>query len=168
MTVDYKLEREDLLAFMDERRRFGARSLSRIYYYGILPVLGVGLAIASGSFPTAIVFTVLFIASGLFIQNYAERQYRRKVYSEENISLNTRLWHTTLTEEGIRNSTDAVESLYRWPFIHDVFRGSRYIYIVLSPIYQLHIPVRAFADEEHLQKFVSTARSYIKTQAGSV
>jgi hypothetical protein len=165
MTIDYQLETADFLAFSEERRRFAPDSLSRLYYFGILLGLGVGLAVAVQSFTVGAVFTVLFIASGWFIQARIQRSYSRRVYSDENLLFNTRRWSATLTDEGIRISSDAADVLYRWSFIKRVFRGSRYVHFELTPIQQVHIPIRAFRDEEQIQKFISTAQSYVKRPA---
>lgn len=56
---------------------------------------------------------------------------------------------------------------YRWPFIREVVRGSRYVYFVLTPLERMHIPIRAFRDDEHIQQFFSTAQSYVKTRAAA-
>jgi hypothetical protein len=165
MTVDYQLESEDFLAFAEERRRFAPDSLSRLYYFGVLPALGVGLAAVTQSLIIAAVFMVLFIGSGWFLQDRIQRAYRRSAYSEENLSFSMRRWSATLTDEGIRISSDAAEVLYRWSFVRRVFRGSRYVHFELTPLQKVHIPIRAFRDEEHIQKFITTAKSYVKSPA---
>jgi hypothetical protein len=165
MTVDYQLEPADFIAFWEERRRFAPDALSRLYYFGVLPVLGIGLAVTAQSFPIAAVFTVLFIASGWFMQARIERSYSRKVCSDENLSFNARRWIATLNDEGIRISSDAAEVLYRWSFIRQVFRGSRYVHFELTPTQQVQIPIRAFRNEEHVQEFTSTAQSYVNRPA---
>ena len=165
MTVDYQLESTDYLAFAEERRRFAPDSLSRLYYFGVLPILVVGLAFVTKSLIIGAVFTVLFIGSGWFFQDRIQRVYRRNAYSEENLSFSMRRWTATLTDEGIRISSDAAEVLYRWPFVRQVFRSSRYVCFELTPLQKVHIPIRAFRDEEHIQKFISTAQSHVKSPA---
>jgi hypothetical protein len=162
MTVDYQLEPADFIAFSEEHRRFEPESLSRLYYFGILPILGVGLAVAVQSFTVAVGFTVLFIASGWTVQDRLRRAYRRNVYSNENLSFNTRQWTCLLGEEGVRFSSDAAEVLYRWSFIRQVFRGSRYVYFELTPLERIHVPLRVFRDEHHIQEFLSKAQSCVK------
>lgn len=165
MTVEYQLEPGDFLVIAGERRRFAPDSLSRLYYFGILPALGVGLALATQSLATAAIFTLLFIASGWFVQGRIQRAYRRTVYSEQNLSFSMRRWSATLADEGIRISSDAAEVLYRWSFIRQVFRGSRFVHIELTPLQKVHIPIRAFRDEEQIQKFISEAQSHVKSPA---
>jgi hypothetical protein len=165
MKVDYQLEPADFLMIAEERRRFAPDSLLRLYYFGILPALGVGLTLMTQSFATAAVFTVLFIASGWFVQERIQRAYRRTAYSEENLSFSMRRWSATLTDEGVRISSDAAEVLYRWAFIRRVFRGSRFVHIELTPLQKVHIPIRAFRDEDHIQKFISEAQSHVKSPA---
>jgi hypothetical protein len=162
MTVDYQLDRADFLAFSKERERFAPESLSRIYYFGIVPAIGVGLAISVQSFPVAATFTTLFLVSGWFITDRIQRSYWQSTYSDENLSFSTRLWTVKLSDEGLRISSDAAEVLYRWTFIRQVSRNSRYLLFEITPLRQVHIPIRAFRDEEHIQQFMSTAKSYVK------
>lgn len=68
----------------------------------------------------------------------------------------------TLGEEGIRFSSNVAETIYRWAFIRQVVRGSRYIILEMSPKKRLHIPLRAFGDETQIQQFIVTAQTYIK------
>src|SRR5271170_6921792 len=135
-------------------RRFSPDALSRLYNFGVLPALGVGLALATQSFVIAVLFKGLFIGSGWFFQNRIQRAYRRIAYSEDNLSFSTRRWSATLTDEGVRISSDAAELLYRWSFVRQVFRCPRYVHFELAPLQKVHIPIRAFRDEQHIQKFV--------------
>jgi hypothetical protein len=167
MNVDYELEPADFIAIAQEQRRFAPDSLWSIYYFALLPALGVGLAIATQSIAIAAVFTILFIASGWLIQARIQRIYRRNVYSDQNLAFGTRRWTASLTDEGIRIASDAAEVLYRWPFIRQVFRGSRYVRFELTPLQRVHIPIRAFRDEEHIQQFIKTAESYVKNPAAT-
>lgn len=162
MTVDYQLEPAELAALSEENRRFEPQSLSRLYYFGILPVLGVGLAVAVQSFTIAAGFTILFIATGWFIQGRFRQAYRRNVYSNENLSFSARRWTCTLDADGVRFSSDAAEVLYRWGYIRQVFRGTRYVYFELTPLQRAHVPLRAFRDEQHIQEFLSKAQSCVK------
>jgi hypothetical protein len=162
MTVDYQLDPSDLIAFSQEHRRFAPNSLNRIYYFAVLPALGVGLAVISESLTLAMLFTVLYMLSGWVFQSWIQRRYREAVYSNDNIALATRPWRVCLSEEGLTLSCDALVTLYHWPFVQDVFRGSRYIYFVLTPLYRIHIPLRAFTDDEHAKQFLTKAQSYAK------
>ena len=164
-SVDYQFEPADFDAFSGELRRFASDSFSRFYYFGVLPVLGVGLALATQSCAIAAVFTVLFMSSGWFVNEWALRSQRRNVYSQENLSFRTRRLHAVLTDEGLRVSSDAAESLYRWSSFRQVFRGSRYVHFELTPLDRVHIPIRAFRDEGHIVEFISKAQSYVKHPA---
>jgi hypothetical protein len=166
MTVDYKLEPSDFLAFEEGRRRFfSPDSLSQGYYFLVVPALGVGLALAVESFTVAAIFTVLFMASGWSIQHHAQQLYRRSVSADTNMAC-MRQWRAALTVDGISISSESVDTLYRWPFVREVLLDTRYIYFVITPLQKIHIPVRAFDDKEHLQKFVVCARSYVKHPIG--
>jgi hypothetical protein len=162
MTVDYQLDRADFLAFSKERRRFAPESLLRIYYFGIVPAIGVGLAISVQSFPVAAAFTTLFLLSGWFITDRIQRSYWQNAYSDENLSFSTRRWTAKLSDEGLRISSDAAEVLYRWTFVRQVSRNSRYVLFEFTPLMQVHIPIRAFSDEQHIQQFIIMAQSYVK------
>src|SRR5689334_22992042 len=147
MTVDYEIERTDLEVMGEDTRRFVPHSWTRLYYFGVLPALGAGLALATQSFATAVVFTVLFMASAWVVQHRFQKAYRGAVYSEQNFSFSMRLWTATLTDDGIRISSNAAEIIYRWTFIQDVFRGSHFVQIELTPVQKVHIPVRCFRNE---------------------
>ena len=166
MTVNYQLEPADLIAISEERRRFAPDSLSRLYYFGVLPALGVGLAVVTESLGAGVLFTLLYILCGWVFQCWIQRNYRRALCSNENLSFSARPWRATLTEEGVTFASDAAVALYRWPFIREVFRGSRFIHFVVTPLQHVHIPIRAFDNDEHIQKFVCTAQSYVKKPIG--
>ena len=165
MTVEFQIERQDFLDLLKGQRRFRSDSLSRLYYYGILPVLGVGLAIMVQSFAIAAVFTALFVGSGWFIQARIQSSYDRNVYSEENLFFSIRRWSATLADDGLRVSSDAADVLYRWPLIKRVFREKRCVIFEITPIKQFFIPIRAFKNEEHILAFMDKAQSYIKRPA---
>jgi hypothetical protein len=165
MTIDYQLETADLCANSEERRKFAPVFLSRVYYFGVLPALGVGLAVATESFTIAAVFTVLFLVSGWFVSARIQQSYLRTFYSGENASFSLRPWSATLSEDGLRFSSDAAEVLYRWSFIKRVFRAPRYVHFELTPTHHVHIPIRAFRDEEQIQKFISTAMALANRSA---
>ena len=165
MTIEYQLEPDDFLAIAAERRRFMPVSLSRFDYFGVLPALGVGLAVTTQSLATAALFTVLFIASGWFFQDRIQRGYRRNAYSEENLPPSMRRWTAVLTDEGLRSFSEAAEVLYRWSFIRRVFRSSRYVHFEVTPLQTVHIPIRAFRDEEHVEQFIRAAQSYVRRPA---
>jgi hypothetical protein len=160
MTVAFQYEASDFPDRAEPLRK--PESLAKTYYFGIIPVLGVALAIAIQSFPIAMGFTVLYMLSGWFVQQRLAVFYKRTIYSEENLSFSTRPWQATLNKEGLSFSSGAADVLYRWPCIREVIRDSRYIYFVLTPIIRVRIPVRAFSAEEDVQKFVSLAQSYLK------
>ena len=112
-------------------------------------------------------FTVIYMASGWFVQHRVSRFYQRIAYSQENLSFRMQRWRATLEDEGVRFSSAAADALYRWSFVREVVRDSRYIRVVLTPARRVHIPVRAFSSEEDIQKFVSAAQSFVKRHAAS-
>jgi hypothetical protein len=165
MTLDYQLQPSDLVAFSQEQRRFIPQLPSQVYYYVVLPALFVTLGVVMDSLAVAAVFAVLYLSSGWFVRYWIERQYLRAAFSSESLAIQTLPRRVTLSEDGVSFSSDAGVLLYRWPFIREVVRGSRYVYFVLTPIERLHIPIRAFRDDHHIEQFISTARSYVKTRA---
>lgn len=72
MTIEYQYDDSDYSALAAEQRRFVPRSWSYIYYYGVLPILAVGLAIAVHSFAIAAIFTALFVGTAWFTQHRME------------------------------------------------------------------------------------------------
>jgi hypothetical protein len=165
LTVEYQLESADYIAFSAELRRFAPNSLSRLYYYGIIPALCVGLALATESFPAAIIFTALYVSSGSLVRIWYEKSYKRAVYSADNLCLRLCRWQVALTDEGVSFVSEAAVVLYRWQFVRQVFRGPRYVQFEITPIERMHIPVKAFRDEEHMQKFIDAANAHVKGAA---
>ncbi len=163
MSIDFELQRADFIAFSEERQRFSPVWLSRLYYYWILPILGVALAVVIDSFAIAAVFTVLFVLAHWFIQTWIKRLYYRMAYSDENLARITGRWTATVMPEGFHVSSDACEALYRWPHVRRVFRSSHYVMIECSPIQRTHIPIRAFSDEAQIQAFIQAMQSYIQS-----
>jgi hypothetical protein len=166
-SIDYQLEPSDFLAISKEHRRFSPDSLSRLYYFGVVPVLGAGLALATQMVLVALLFTVIFVATGFLINEWFRRSHLRNIYSAENLSLSCRQHRATLNEDGLRISSDAMDALYRWPFVRHVFQGSRYVVFEFTALQRVHIPIRAFRDKAHIQDFIGTAQSHIKPAAAA-
>jgi hypothetical protein len=43
--------------------------------------------------------------------------------------------------------------------------GHGTFFFVITPLEMLHVPIRAFQDDNHIQKFIQTAQAYVKIQA---
>ncbi len=69
MKVRYQLTASDLMAFSHAHRRLGLAWPSRLYWFGILPVLFVALALVS-SVGIASIFTVAFALTGLGVNQW--------------------------------------------------------------------------------------------------
>jgi hypothetical protein len=161
MTVEYQLEPADFLAFAEERRRFMPRKYSQLYYYVVLPMLSVGLALSIQSFPVAIIFTLLFAVSGWLVSEQIQRSYRNTVYTEENLSLHISRWTASIKDEGMQFSCNAAEVFYRWSAIKRVVHSSRYVHFEMSPLHRVNIPIRCFRDEDHVKNFLNAAKAHV-------
>ncbi len=163
---DFQYTVEDFAAFADDRRRKASPDhLSRLYYYGMIPALGVALAIVTQSLGVAIVFTALYLSAGWAVQAQVRKSQVRAQSSEEYARLHAGPWRAELTQEGIIFSSEAKVGLFRWPFVQKVFRSANYVHVAFSPMESIHIPVRAFQSDEEAQKFIAVAQSYLKTPA---
>jgi hypothetical protein len=165
MTVEYQLLPADLVAFSEEQRRFIPEHPSRIFTYGVLPVLFVGLAVYTDSLLLAAVFAVVYLSTSWLIRHWIERLYHRNAYSEDNLAIQTLPRRVTLSDDGVRFSCEASEFFYRWRFVREIVGGARYVYFIITPLEMMHVPIRAFQDDDHIQKFLQTAQSYVKIQA---
>jgi hypothetical protein len=165
MTVEYQLLPADLVAFSKENSRFIPQQPSRVYYYCILPGLFAALAVFAHSLGLAAVFAFLYLSTGWLVRHWVERLYDRNTYTTENLRVQTLPRRVTLAEDGIRFSCEAGEVFYRWSFIREVVRGARYVRFVITPLEVMHVPIRAFGSDEHLRHFLSSAQSYVKTEA---
>jgi hypothetical protein len=165
VTVDYQLERSDLVAFAEDYRRFVPGLSARLYHYGVLPALFVALGVALQSFPVAAIFAVLYSSTHLLFQHWIKRGYYDVVYSSDNASIQTLPRRVTLSDDGVTFSSDAGVLSYRWSFVRDVTHGPHYVCFVLTPVERTYIPTRAFRDDEHLKQFINRARSCLKPKA---
>jgi hypothetical protein len=161
ITVDFHVEPADRSAWAAERRHFYPKGWAYAYYYGIVPVILVGLAVVVGSFSIAAIFTVLLVGSGWLVQYRIEKAYRHSV--REFIFDRSR-WHVTLSDEGICFSTDITDHFYSWYCIRQVVRGTKYIHFEITPLNRLYIPVRAFSNESHILGFITAAESHLRKQ----
>ena len=59
VTVDYQLQRSDLVAISDNQRRFLPHSASRVYYFYVLPLHGAALAVVAKSLAIGALFSTL-------------------------------------------------------------------------------------------------------------
>ena len=67
--------------------------------------------------------------------------------------------HYTLTDLGLREVTDANESVHKWSGIQDIIKLPRYILLQING-YLFHVvPQRAFANEEQFLAFYEKARA---------
>jgi hypothetical protein len=164
MTVHYQLQPEDFHAFTAERQRFMPRGPAHLFYWGIQPALCIGLALVVDSFTAALSFTLLNTLAARAVQAYAERRYFRIAYNEQNLAAQLLPRQVTLAEEGVTFSSEVGVSTFRWRFIREVVRRGDYVHIVLTPLDQYHVPVRAFADEEEIARFVSMAQGYLSRE----
>jgi hypothetical protein len=162
MTIDYQLETADLRAFSEARRSFIPRKPYYWYFGVVLPSLCAGLAIVIGSFPIAAGFTVLFAVVSSGTQTYLSRRYYADAYAENNCPIAKLPSRLTVSEDELVITTEAYTLSYRWRFIREVFQLGNYVYFVLSPLERVHLPVRAFADEEQLRRFIAVTQSYAK------
>jgi hypothetical protein len=115
--------------------------------------------VSSGSF----LDLPLFMGSGWLIGRWSEQIYWRNAYSDENVLVQTMLRRVTLTEEGPKFFCDASEQLYRWAFVKDVVRSKDYVRFVITPLETMHVPVRAFKDDQQAEEFVSAAKAHLES-----
>jgi len=166
MTVSYQLTAADLMAFSRAHRRLSPTWISRLYWFGILPVLFVALALAS-SVGIASIFTVAFALTGLWVNQWQSKLWYRAYYSPDHVSVPTLPMVATLTAEGARFESEAGHILYRWQYIRDVARVSGYVRFTITPIECQHIPMRAFRDDAHLKEFLTSAQSYVSNRSAT-
>ncbi len=160
MTIDYQLNQDDLRAFSRETRHFASTRASRLYWFLLFPAFIALLAIFTGSFGIA-----ALLGTGQFIVVKAINRWSRRLaleayYSPANIRLQTLPQKLTLTPECITVRNEAAELAYHWPYITRLTKGPQYITLFLTPIQKLHIPLRAFQNNEQIAKFVSELRLY--------
>jgi len=162
MTVDYQLEQSDFVAFSEQRQRFASDSLSRLYYFGILPALESGwpsrhshsqlpqrspssICLPAGSFSTGFSghTSAPFTPKRIFLLTLADGGRRSLLRVRPSGLMQHRF-------------SIAGNSSEKYSEIH-------ICYFVLTPLQHVHIPVRAFTDEEHSQQVRQQSAVLIKT-----
>jgi len=162
LTVNWEFDRSDYLAILEERQRLAPKFLSRLYYFGIMPCLCVALAVAADSLPVAAIFTVLYLGAGWVIERRIRSLSNRIAYNDDFSKLWAGRFQATVADEGLNVSSDASNTLIRWPFVAEVFHDSKCVHFVLTRFRHAHIPVRAFGGDQHLERFIVAANSHIK------
>ena len=154
MTVDYQLDRADFLAFSKSESDFAPESLSP----NLLLWNRAGHRCRIGNFRAVIsgrcdVYHPFPCVRLVYHGPDSAVILAKPLYSDENLSFSTRLWTVKLSDEGLRISSDAAEVC----FIAGLSSGkclenSRYLLFEITPLRQVHVPIRAFRDEEHIQQ----------------
>jgi hypothetical protein len=160
MTVEYQFEPADFHRFTEERGLLMPPRPRQWYLFLILPTLAVALAVVIDSFPIAIAFTVVYAVLTSLANVYARRRYMDACYTPEYLVAQLLPRRLTLAEDGVTVSSDSGLVVYRWQYVREIVRGSRYVHFMISPIDRFHVPVRAFAGEEEIERFLATARDY--------
>jgi hypothetical protein len=127
-----------------------------------MPCLCVALAVMADSLPVAAIFTALYLGAGWMIQRWSHSLSNQIAYNDDFLKLWAGRFQATVTEEGLNDSSDASNTLIRWSFVAEVFHDSKYVRFVLTRFRHIHIPVRAFSGDQHLEKFIVAANSGIK------
>jgi hypothetical protein len=157
MSVTYQFTRDEILSLRQNWSHYCSPSLSKLYYYGLLPTVFL-LVASTASFGVGIAVLLLVYGGGSIISHYQQRQIYDIVYSEANIAHLLKHITVDIDSEGVVFRHPDYDLSYRWHGISDLSRERGYIQFHTSPIECSHIPVRAFRSEDEAASFYELAR----------
>jgi hypothetical protein len=167
MQIKFENELNDLVAF-NQYHFHNSRSMQTWYRIGFIlgPVFGIAYALLlyrwSLSARIAVVLGVSIVFAALnwtYYRWWVAYSVRKLLGEGKNKGL-IGDHAITITEEGLRETTQVSESRSTWTGIERIVENEEYVFIYISA-YQAHvIPKRAFASEKDSKKFIEQARLY--------
>lgn len=174
MTVTYRLEPRDMVAFQNYARKH-LSTLKRVRYFNLIlfAVLSLSFAAMAGdeSLPVRVImfvmmFCILWLVGWIFEFVVRKIAFWRSYTSDKHRSVLCE--HTiTLAEDALIEVTPFNEGRNRWSGIYQVTDAAEYIFIFISQHAAHIIPKRAFADADTARRFYEHATRLHATATGT-
>ncbi len=156
MTVQTDITSDDWTAFL----RFVNRSVlshpqDRMRRLLLIPALGLVVGVLSAAtginlhFPSLLIGAFISLAWFVVI---ARMQVRRMAPYADGFILGPR--EVRLTDEGLRESSELHDSLFRWMAIHDVKLTDQHVFVMMDRCAAVIVPRRAFRSDDECEEFV--------------
>jgi hypothetical protein len=161
MEITYTLEPSDYSRFNAfVVRRVPALMRQFVLRVLVIPVI-VGVELVSLfhaawliALPLVVVATALWVAYLIWAQRRLVA--RQAQYRPGALGLHT----MRVGAEDVREQSDALEMVVRWPKITEVTQSDHHVIFLIGPRYGLIVPRRAFGSPDQEQAFVETVRGY--------
>ena len=159
MTVAFEITSEEHARLHNSanaraQRLYGPAWLSKLYWYGLMPVsiVVISLLVDQPLVP-AISFLVFWGLNGS-LSHFYQKLYSRKLAELGKVTEDVK-WVVSIEENGLAMKSELREYHLRWSFFKAVEESEKYIFVRANPIYRLIIPKRAFDTPEALASFIS-------------
>ena len=164
--IQYQLTLDDLRRTNAERLRFREQLFrspwtARIYYWVLLPALGVITALICWSYLTGLLVVALYWAGGRIIRVWSDTQYWRRIFTEENYAPYLQPAELELLPDGLVWNSAGMGQLYPWRLVRRMVETPRYFYLRITPVQEFLVPKSAFADDAAREAFRAEVRSHL-------
>ena len=171
MTLTYKLELEDWLAFSRFYRQtspIAQKHIRRVklwlMFVMTITFFTTMMSKRNGIDAITIVATlvggaIVYVALSKGINSSFEKQARTIYASEQNKALR-QMTTLTITPDHIATTSSLSESTIKWPMVENIATTAEYVFIQLSASNPLIIPKRAFDSEGQRQQCVELLQHY--------
>ena len=174
MTVEYERTIEDIIEFnlFHMSNSPSIRGQTLISQIIVLLLIFIGsLAIAPFFHPETRVlsyfdYIVAFVVSivGFFVVPHFNRAEVRRAYRKASREGDNKailgLQTISLTPENVFIKTQGGESKYNWSSVDKVTQNDKYIFLYISSINAIVIPIKAFSDGKSLQEFLNYVNAH--------
>jgi hypothetical protein len=179
MEVVFSLTEKDLVAFAqyhktqkDDRPNWRNRLSSRsLPWLCVLALLIVWILLQRPGWHQALIPSIKSFAFGFvlgfltlaivyaLLGKFANRSFS-KLSQDERASWAFEPRRIAISPDGIKTSSDYVETVQRWPIVWKIGTTNEHVFFYFTPNEGLIVPRRAFRDQQHFQEFIALARQY--------
>jgi hypothetical protein len=144
---------------------------SRVFLIGfsvLCGILGILFLLVFSKYSIA---SIIYFSLGLYLvfaywyrfsSNNFRKRVRKAVVKQYSSIPNEEICrhNITISEEGLRDSSEFGESTQKWPAFNSVIQTDQYIYLFLRPGKGFIVPRRVFRDDTSFNLFAGKARNY--------
>jgi hypothetical protein len=170
MEVEYSLEIDDALAFVQYNWKYGPKELrlKRFGWIGAFLLGGMlylaGLDITLNGNLSGLTILLLFLLGGtlliqMLIPWFADRKVRR-LFKRSEGKAEFQWRRLTLSSEGLHSVSEHADGIMKWPAIEKIVVTDEHLFLYTSPTAAIIVPKRAFEEEWQFTDFVDHARRY--------
>jgi hypothetical protein len=159
MTVTFELTPEESNSLQQAanaraQRLYGPAWISKLHWYGLMPVTIVAIAVSVDQPAVPVICFVIFRSLN-YCSNFFYQKLFLKNLREANSAVEARMWTVSVGDEDLALKTELYEHRYRWKSFHGIDQTENYIYVRATPTHRVVIPKRAFVSPEAMASFIA-------------